>query len=357
MNNPRGSLSYLAQQTPLSRVSQSFRLRALFTIMAVNVSSVPISTRALCGALCFVLLIIFFVKLSGFQQELATDPSRLLTFHDVLVPNFQLIPKSTFTHPWVLVTAIFAEISIFFFLVSFAVLFFASRYFETYWGFQEVIQYVVIVGSVTNLWTVLITIISNIFRSDVLGMNKPLGGGLPYYVAFLVAMKQLIPEHNLVLFQGILLVRVKQLAVIFMVLAFLWSLVTQSLYPFIPYMGAFLTAYLYLRFFQQSTADSILPIGGSSDTNVLIGDALDTFALVQFFPAQVRGYLSPVFDAIYEVSVLAGLVSPFNDEDIEQLNLRVQKRQQGQKLVANSVAERRRQVALQVIEDRINDNN
>ena len=68
--------------------------------------------------------------------------------------------------------------------------------------------------------------------------------------------------------------------------------------------------------------------------------------------------MTPVFNQVYEVSVLLGIITPFNDESVEQSNLRAQKRQeqvnQNHKNVANSVAERRRQVALQVIEDRIN---
>lgn len=325
--------------------------------MSLLVTNVPVSTRILCGAVVFISGIIFIVKLNGFQSEVARNPDVNLTFHDVLVPNFQLIPKSTFTHPWVLVTAIFAEISVFFFFTSLAVLFFASRYLETFWGFHEVVQFVLIVGSVTNLWTVLVTIVSNIFRLDVLGMNKPLGGGLPYYVGFLVALKQLIPEHNIVLFQGVLLVRVKQLAFIVMCICAVWSLVFRTLYPIVPFIGAFFTAYTYLRFYQQSTADSILPIAGGSDANVLIGDALDTFRIVEFFPSQLRPYLAPVTDGIYDVAVLAGIVSPFNDDDIEQSNIRAQRRHEGHKLAANAVAERRRQVALQVIEDRIAENN
>ncbi|CAN3356080.1 transmembrane protein 115 homolog [Diutina catenulata] len=321
--------------------------------MGFSIGNVPISTRALVGAVTFISGIIFVVKINGFQQEVASDPNVSLTFHDVLVPNFQLIPKSTFTHPWVLVTAIFAEISVFAYLLSVAVLFFGSRYVETYWGWKEVVQFVVLVGSVTNMWTVMVTIVSNIFRSDVLGMNKPLGGGMSYYVGFLVVLKQLIPEHNLVLFQGAVSVRVKQLVSIFMVIVTVWSLVMRTLYPVVPFFGAFIASYVYLRFFQKASAEAILP--GGNDGSILIGDASDTFQLTEFFPAQIRPYLAPVFNAVYEFAALAGIITPFNDDDIEQSNIRAAKRQEGQKSVGNSVAERRRQVALQVIEERIKD--
>lgn len=92
-------------------------------------------------------------------------------------------------------------------------------------------------------------------------------------------------------------------------------------------------------------------------TNVIKGDASDVFKLVDFFPNISKPYLSVVFDKGYELAVLLGIITPFNDDSIEQGNMRAHKRleqiDQTQKSIANSVAERRRQVALQVIEDRI----
>lgn len=115
-----------------------------------------------------------------------------------------------------------------------------------------------------------------------------------------------------------------------------------------------------MRFFQALNTEPILPVANndSSTGSVLIGDASDTFQLVEFFPAVTKPYVGPVFNQIYELSVLLGIVTPFNDETVQQSNTRAQKRleQVGQsnKSIASSVAERRRQIALQVIEDRIN---
>ncbi|KAK6464791.1 eukaryotic integral membrane protein-domain-containing protein [Scheffersomyces coipomensis] len=327
----------------------------------IKTSNVPTSTRALVGLLLAVSAIIFALK---FQQlRVAIQQGISISFGELYVPYLQLIPRSTVYYPWVIVTSIFAEVSILSFGFSILVLSISTRYVEKFWGWKEVVKFVLIIGFITNFITVIFAIISNIARNDVEGMDLPLGGGISYYFGFLVVFKQLIPEHNIVLFQGLVNVRVKHLPFALLSLVIVWSLlISRSLYPAIPSLGSFITSYTYLRFFQSFLTDPLLPIttanGDNSNSSLITGDASDTFQLVEFFPSITKPYLSIVFDRIYEISVLLGLITPFNDESVEQSNLRAQKRQeqanQSQKSVANSVAERRRQVALQVIEDRIN---
>ncbi|EMG46651.1 hypothetical protein SBY92_005413 [Candida maltosa Xu316] len=315
----------------------------------------PQSSEILLGALIFVSCILFFLKYQQFQiSQGSTD----VIFHDIHIPFIQLIPRSTIYNPWVLVTAIFAEISILTFTFSFAVLYVGSKFVEKFWGCVETLKFVVIVGALTNLITVVIAIISNIIREDAKNMDQPLGGGISYYFGFLVVSKQLIPEHNIVLFQGVINFRVKHVPFALLVVLSFWSIfITQSLYPAIPSVVSFFVSYFYLRFFQSLSTEPTLPLSTADDTSVITGDASDTFQLIEFFPDAAKPFLVPVFNQVYEVSVLLGVVTPFNDESVEQSNLRAQKRQeqanQASKNVANSVAERRRQVALQVIEDRI----
>lgn len=319
----------------------------------LRIHTFPVSTRILLGALATISSLIFFIKIGHYRA--ATNE---IKFHDIQVPYLQLIPRYTIFYPWAVVTAIFAEISVFSLAISAVVLTVASKYIEKFWGFREVIKFVFIVGTLTNLGTVLITILSNIIRSDALGMDKPLGGGISYYFGFLVVLKQLIPEHNIVLFQGLLNFRVKHVAFIWLCIGFLWSvIISRSLYPFLPAVESFLISFTYLRFFQSFATDPLLPMSSNDATNVIKGDASDVFKLVDFFPNISKPYLSVVFDKGYELAVLLGIITPFNDDSIEQGNMRAHKRleqiDQTQKSIANSVAERRRQVALQVIEDRI----
>ncbi|CAI5758960.1 unnamed protein product [Candida verbasci] len=320
----------------------------------IRLHNIPKSTRILLGILTFISGLSFILKYQ--QYRYLTTSSNPINFHDVKIPFLQLIPKSTIYNPWVLVTSIFAEITIISYLLSFSILFISSKFVERFWGYIEVLKFILIVGSITNLITVIIAIISNIVREDVKNMNNPLGGGISYYFGFLVVFKQLIPEHNIVLFQGLINFRIKHVPFALLIILTIWSLIiSQSLYPAIPSIFSFFVSFIYLRFFQQLNVEAILPGG---DNSILIGDASDTFQLVEFFPQLLKPYLIPIFNEIYEVAVLLGIITSFNDEIVEQSNLRAQKRQeQTSKAVNKSVAERRRQVALQVIEDRINNQN
>lgn len=332
----------------------------------------PKSSKILLGLLTGISILLLVLKYQQFQSLQSSLDE--IKFYDVKISFIQLIPRSTIYNPWVLILSIFAEISIISFIFSFVVLYIGSKFAERFWGnYLEVIKFVIIVGSITNLITVIIAIISNIIRQDGKNMDQPLGGGISYYFGFLVVCKQLIPEHNIVLFQGLINFRVKHVPFALIIFLSLWSIIiSQSLYPAIPSIGSFFVSYFYLRFFQSLNTEPTLPIATTTTTNsgnngssidmqnssIMIGDASDTFQLIDFFPQVTRPILTPIFQHGYDISVFLGIITPFNDEIVEQSNLRAQKRQeqtnQTQKNVAKSVAERRRQVALQVIEDRIN---
>lgn len=328
--------------------------------------ALPKSTKVLLGVLICTTSLIFFIKVGHYRSMISsgsTEQSEII-FRNIQVPYLQLIPRYTIFYPWVIVASIFAEITIISFIISGGILAVSTKYVEKFWGFKEVVKFVLIVGSITNLATVIITILCNLMRGDLAGMDKPLGGGISYYFGFLVVLKQLIPEHNIVLFQGLVNFRVKHLPFILLNVVVAWSLlISRSLYPAVPSIGSFVISYNYLRFYQSFLNDPLLPVtlaNGSSDNSgsLITGDASDAFQLVEFFPTVLKPYLSVVFDGCYDIGCILGIITPFNDDSIEQGNIRAQKRleqaNQAQKSVANSVAERRRQVALQVIEDRIN---
>lgn len=344
--------------------------RRIKMLLSNSIYSLPSLSKVLIAALTIVSTLVFLIKLNHFRLNPEDQDTK---FHDILVPYLQLIPRTTIFYPWVLLTAIFAEISVFLYITSFAILLQSTRYVEKFWGFNEVLKFVFVVGGVTNLWTVLVTITCNVIRGEsAFSMDIPLGGGILYYFGFLVVLKQLIPEHNVVLFQGVINFRIKHLPFIFLIVVLLVSLIiTQSLYPFVPSIGSFVISYSYLRFYQTIITDPLLPIttananaesgsssgASASGASLITGDASDAFRLVEFFPEISKPYLLPVFDMIYEIGCLLGVITPFNDDLIEQSNMRAAKRLEqashALKSVANSVAERRRQVALQMIEERI----
>jgi hypothetical protein len=331
-------------------------------ILTSALYNLPVLTKVLLSSLAVVSALIFLIKMNAYRamQRDGEAPR----FHDILVPYLQLVPRTTLYYPWVVVPAIFAEITVLLFVVLAAVLGAALRYVERFWGYREVVKFVLVVGALTNLWTVLVTIVYNVAASEApRAMDVPLGGGILYYVGFLVVLKQLIPEHNVILFKWLVHFRVKQLALLFLAGATVWLAASRALYPAVPLWGAFVVAYAYLRFYQALATDPLLPLtavsdGASAPGRALVrGDASDAFRLVEFFPQACKPYLLPVFDTVYEFACLLGVVTPFNDELVEQSNARAAKRleqaSQALKSVANLVAERRRQVALQMIEERI----
>lgn len=321
---------------------------------------IPECTKLLLGALALISITIVIVKINTLQQlahKAASNSTPLtLNISQINVPVLQLIPESAIKFPWVFITAIFAEVSYFGFIFSAIVLSVGSTYVDRFWGSSETIKFVLLVGTITNFITVVVTILCNMVRGDVSNMKTPLGGGLPYYVGFLVVLKQLIPEHKISLFNKLVNFKAKHLPLGLLAAALVWSLViSRSLYPFVPAFNSFLVSFIYLRFFQTLSNESILPTSNQQTVSTA-GDASDTFKLVEFFPEIAKAGLEPVFDKIYEVAVLLSVVPSFTEELIEQSNARARKRQETAQQglgSSNSVAERRRQVALQVIEEKI----
>ena len=125
----------------------------------------PKSSKILLGLLTGISLLLVVLKYQQFQSLQSSLDE--IKFHDVKISFIQLIPRSTIYNPWVLILSIFAEISIISFIFSFVVLYIGSKFAERFWGnYLEVIKFVIIVGSITNLITVIIAIISNIIRQD-----------------------------------------------------------------------------------------------------------------------------------------------------------------------------------------------
>lgn len=239
----------------------------------------PKSSKILLGLLTSISGLLLVLKYESYRSLLAAT-NEPIKFHDVRIPFIQLIPRSTIFNPWVLVLAIFAEISIFTFILSATILYVGSKFTERFWGYLEVIKFILIIGTITNLFTIVLAIISNIIREDAKNMDQPLGGGISYYFAFLVVFKQLIPEHNIVLFQGLVNFRVKHVPFALLIIFTLWSIfISKSMYPAVPSIGSFFVSFFYLRFFQSLSTEPNLPLSSNdaSNSSVITGDASDTF--------------------------------------------------------------------------------
>ena len=176
---------------------------------------------------------------------------------------------------------------------------------------------------------------------------------------FLVALKQLVPEHTVSLFKGVISMRVKHFPTIF-VLANMLSgplLGTDTAF-WLSFIG-FSVSWIYLRFYRITEITSTAT-GGEGAT--MKGDASDTFAFVAFFPDAAHPFLAPICDGVYNTLVQLRICTPFSDEAIEAGNESAASRSEGLPSIMNgrggsgrrAEAERRRALALKALDQRLN---
>lgn len=176
---------------------------------------------------------------------------------------------------------------------------------------------------------------------------------------FLVALKQLVPEHTVSLFSGIIRMRVKHFPTIFVAANMLSGPLLGTDTAFWLSLTGFLVSWIYLRFYRISEITSSAT-GGEGAT--MKGDASDTFAFVAFFPDAAHPVLAPVCDGIYDALVRFKLCTPFSDEAIEAGNESAASRSDGLPSIMNgrggggrrAEAERRRALALKALDQRLN---
>jgi hypothetical protein len=99
-------------------------------------------------------------------------------------------------------------------------------------------------------------------------------GGVALQAGFLVALKQLVPEHNVTLFKGIIKIRVKHFPSLFLLVNSLSGLIFGTDVAAVLAWLGFLSSWTYLRFYKRSFPDL-----GSNQAPSLKGDASEIFAM------------------------------------------------------------------------------
>ncbi|ODV84013.1 hypothetical protein CANARDRAFT_182069, partial [[Candida] arabinofermentans NRRL YB-2248] len=289
---------------------------------------------------------------------------------DIIIPSIQLVPNQSIFNPWTFLSEPFVETNILKYFISIIILYFGITYLERHWNlnnenkiFSETVYFITIISIITNFITVLIKFIIALSTSSssTTDLSLPVEHGIfSISMSFIVVLKQLSPEHNIKLLKTIS-IRIRQLPFLILSLTFLLSLIRLSITPIVPIFTNFYITWVYLRYYQLNNIADLLPstttTNSTSNSNSLVrGDASDTFAFIQFFPSQLQSYLKPLCRLTYHSSVFLGLFKPFNDDDIESGNLRTIKRlntiNSGGSMTGE-IADRRRQVALKVLGDRV----
>ena len=186
-------------------------------------------------------------------------------------------------------------------------------------------------------------------------------GGISIQASFLVAFKQLVPEHTVALFKGLVKMRVKHFPALFLLLNTISGLIFGTDTAAILAWIGLLTSWTYLRFYKYQpdltgTANSALGIKG---------DASETFAFACLFPDVMQPPIAFVADQIYALLVTVRILTPFSAADIASGNQQVLARgeaglptllsnqRDGASKGKREEAERRRALALKALDQRL----
>ncbi|KAF2862528.1 DUF1751-domain-containing protein [Piedraia hortae CBS 480.64] len=291
-------------------------------------------------------------KWNAFAQKstLAQMSYDYLTSPVWAVPYLVLVPGQSLKFPWTLMTAALIENNVLSLGTSATAVWFGGRYLERSWGTSEFVKFVVFGSVIPNLGAFLVYAVWFTMRKWP-EHPTPIQGLIALEAGFLVALKQLVPEHTVSLFKGSIRVRVKHFPAIFTLANIISGPLLGTHTAMWLSLFGFLISWVYLRFFRIMVIESATTGEGTT----FKGDASDTFSFVAFFPDVMHPFLSPICDSIYNVLLQLRICTPFSDEAVEAgtqsgrsatLPLRETGRQ--------AEAERRRALALKALDQRLN---
>ncbi len=324
--------------------------------MAVRINVPPV-TRFI---LILVLALSFLYSLGRYRKLPSTpnpgNPAR------PLVPYLTLVPVLCPYYPWTLLTATFVERSIFSLLINGATVFFGGRYLERAWGSKEFVKVVLVASVIPNIITIPTAIIWEYISGSPTRAWTPVSGGVTLQAAFLVAFKQLVPEHTVAIFKGLVKMRVKHFPAVFLLVNSVSGLFFGTNTAAILAWLGLITAWTYLRFYKRQPDLS----GTATGSQGFKGDASETFAFAAFFPDKVQPPIAAICDQVHILLINMRICTPFSSEDIESGNQQAAARGEaglpsllnnggrtGRGTGRREEAERRRALALQALDQRL----
>lgn len=202
----------------------------------------------------------------------------------------------------------------------------------------------------------------SIFADRLLYSLAYIQGSVALQGAFLVAFKQLVPEHTVTILKGVIKIRVKHFPAIFLAANTISGFILGTDTALVLAWAGFFTSWTYLRFYKKQADLSSTSTGG----NVIKGDASETFAFAYFWPDIIQPPIAAVADAVYNTLVALHILTPFSAEEVETSNVQATARgegglpsllnQGGRKMGGGGKreeAERRRALALKALDQRL----
>jgi len=150
-------------------------------------------------------------------------------------------------------------------------------------------------------------------------------GSVALQGAFLVAFKQLVPEHTVTILKGVVKIRVKHFPAIFLAANTISGFVIGTDTALVLAWAGFFASWTYLRFFKKQ-ADLA---GTGTGRPTIKGDASETFAFAYFWPDVIQPPIAAVADGVYNALVAVHVLVPFSAEDVETSNVQATARGEG----------------------------
>ncbi|KAL8689658.1 MAG: hypothetical protein Q9218_004720 [Villophora microphyllina] len=272
-----------------------------------------------------------------------------------------LIPQWALFTPWVYFTATYSEQNIVTLCITAATIFYGGKYLERAWGSMEFGKFILLVTLLPNFLASLVYVfLFALGRNDRLALVV-IQGSVALQGAFLVAFKQLVPEHTVTILKGAIKIRVKHFPSLFLVANTLSGIILGTDTALVLAWVGFLTSWTYLRFYKLQPDLST----ASTGNNQLRGDASETFAFAYFWPDAVQPLVAAIADGIYNALIALRVCTPFSAEDVQMGNEQATVRGEGglphllnqggtrHGRSKQEEAERRRALALKALDQRL----
>nr|CAD1840912.1 unnamed protein product [Ananas comosus var. bracteatus] len=201
-----------------------------------------------------------------------------------------LIPARTIPFAWNLITAGYIEQSLpgvcFSLLLGFPLMSpFLWKFLEPLWGAKEFVKFIFVVNLLTSVAVFVTAIALYYITTEERYLYTPLSGFYGVLAGFLVGIKQIMPDQEL------LKIKAKWVPSLVILFAVAISFFVAESLSYLPtLLSGFYMSWIYLRYFQKYPETS------------LKGDPSDEFSFSSFFPEFLRPIIDPIasiFDKIF----------------------------------------------------------
>ena len=323
-----------------------------------NVRRIPRAIAVITALYIALSIALYFDRYSLYKVLLTQerdDPE--IEYEYIVNPFLQLVPYKMFTYPTSLVLANFVDTKPWKFVLNIANLLLGGTFIERNWGSsREVFKFVLVVGIISNVFVGLTTFILS-FVVPPINRYVAVDANFVYIIGYSIVYKQLLPETTIIDIKRPSFMtknfRFKLLPIFLMTVFTMCEIVfLHSFSQLCSIWTTFFLSWIYLRFYQRLPDFNSSSTSSDDGLSTIVGDASDTFQLIYLFPDVTKPYLRPVFDKTYDLFANRWkLVRSFALNDIDKGNAIAEQR--GAKPVRNETEERRRELALQVLQERL----